>query len=59
MRDERVTDPVEGQVRLLSPYLHMTNNRLHITIRDEAYLSALLARSLRDADAPVHLGTAP
>ena len=46
-RDERVTDPVEAQTRLLSPYLHMTNNRLHITIRDEAYLSALLARSVR------------
>jgi hypothetical protein len=47
-RDEHVTDPADAQVRLLSPYLHMTNNRLHITIRDEAYLSAMLARSLRD-----------
>ncbi|WP_127503869.1 thiopeptide-type bacteriocin biosynthesis protein [Actinoplanes solisilvae] len=33
---------------LLSPYLHMTNNRLHATIRDEAYLSYLLARVLRE-----------
>lgn len=50
-RDERITDPAVAQTRLLSPYLHMTNNRLHITIRDEAYLSALLARSLRDTTA--------
>ncbi|WP_028661095.1 lantibiotic dehydratase C-terminal domain-containing protein [Nocardioides insulae] len=48
-RDEVVTDPADARVRLLSPYLHMTNNRLHITIRDEAYLSALLARALRDS----------
>jgi Lantibiotic biosynthesis dehydratase C-term len=46
-RDERVTDPVEARTRLLSPYLHMTNNRLHMTIRDEAYLSAMLAQGLR------------
>jgi hypothetical protein len=57
--DERVTDPGEAQIRLLSPYLHMTNNRLHITIRDEAYLSAVLARSLRDAEAQMDPGTAP
>jgi hypothetical protein len=45
---ERVTDPAEARMRVLSPYLHMTNNRLHLTIRDEAYLSAMLARALRD-----------
>jgi hypothetical protein len=50
-QDELVTDPVEAQVRLLSPYLHMTNNRLHITIRDEAYLSAMLARALQETSA--------
>jgi hypothetical protein len=50
-RDELVTDPVDAQIRLLSPYLHMTNNRLHITIRDEAYLSAMLARALRASEA--------
>lgn len=48
-RDEVVTDAAEARFRLLSPYLHMTNNRLHITIRDEAYLSAMLARALRES----------
>jgi thiopeptide-type bacteriocin biosynthesis protein len=33
---------------LLSPYLHMTNNRFNVTVRDEAYLSYLLGRALRD-----------
>jgi hypothetical protein len=47
-RDEQVTDPEEAAVRLLSPYLHMTNNRLHMTIRDEAYLSAMLARAVQE-----------
>ena len=41
-----VTDPTAALDTLLSPYLHMTNNRFHVTIRDEAYLSYLLARSL-------------
>lgn len=34
--------------RLLSPYMHMTNNRLHVTIQDEAYLSFVLGRVLRE-----------
>ncbi|GHF99229.1 lantibiotic dehydratase C-terminal domain-containing protein [Streptomyces zaomyceticus] len=34
--------------RLLSPYMHMTNNRLHVTIRDEAYLSFVLGQVLRE-----------
>ncbi|MFF4244800.1 lantibiotic dehydratase C-terminal domain-containing protein [Streptomyces sp. NPDC001822] len=34
--------------RLLSPYMHMTNNRLHVTIRDEAYLSFMLGQVLRE-----------
>jgi hypothetical protein len=33
---------------LLSPYLHMTNNRLTATVRDEAYLSYVLSRALRE-----------
>ncbi|MEU8518862.1 lantibiotic dehydratase C-terminal domain-containing protein [Streptomyces sp. NBC_01216] len=37
--------------RLLSPYMHMTNNRLHVTIRDEAYLSYVLGRVLREQTA--------
>ncbi|MEV0264625.1 lantibiotic dehydratase C-terminal domain-containing protein [Streptomyces sp. NPDC050617] len=47
-RQETVTDPDQALQILLSPYMHMTNNRLHVTIRDEAYLSYVLARSLRD-----------
>ncbi|MFI1801100.1 lantibiotic dehydratase C-terminal domain-containing protein [Streptomyces sp. NPDC020379] len=43
-----VTDPGAALQILLSPYMHMTNNRLHVTIRDEAYLSYVLARSLTD-----------
>lgn len=46
-----VTDGQDALATLLSPYLHMTNNRLHVTIRDEAYLSYLLARVLREQPA--------
>jgi len=35
--------------RLLSPYMHMTNNRLEVSLADEAYLSYVLSRTLRDA----------
>lgn len=41
-----VTDPDEALVRLLSAYLHMTNNRLHVTITDEAYLAHILVRAV-------------
>ncbi|MFF4078996.1 lantibiotic dehydratase C-terminal domain-containing protein [Streptomyces sp. NPDC001777] len=47
-RDETVTDPAAALPLLLSPYMHMTNNRLHVTIRDEAYLSHVLGRALRE-----------
>ncbi|MFI9173131.1 lantibiotic dehydratase C-terminal domain-containing protein [Streptomyces lincolnensis] len=47
-RTEPVTDPDLATEALLFPYLHMTNNRLHVTVTDEAYLSHVLARSLRD-----------
>ncbi|MCX5357831.1 lantibiotic biosynthesis protein [Streptomyces sp. NBC_00124] len=47
-RDETVTDPAVALPLLLSPYMHMTNNRLHVTIRDEAYLSHVLGRCLRE-----------
>ncbi|MCT2589683.1 lantibiotic biosynthesis protein [Streptomyces sp. N2-109] len=47
-RDEQVTDPAVALPLLLSPYMHMTNNRLHVTIRDEAYLSHVLGRALRE-----------
>ncbi|MFD5768201.1 lantibiotic dehydratase C-terminal domain-containing protein [Streptomyces sp. NPDC127049] len=45
---EPLTDVSAVLPRLLSPYMHMTNNRLHVTIRDEAYLSFVLARVLRE-----------
>ncbi|MFJ2555773.1 MULTISPECIES: lantibiotic dehydratase C-terminal domain-containing protein [unclassified Streptomyces] len=51
-RDERVTDPAVALPLLLSPYMHMTNNRLHVTIRDEAYLSHVLGRVLREGETP-------
>ncbi|MFE6665892.1 lantibiotic dehydratase C-terminal domain-containing protein [Streptomyces sp. NPDC057697] len=47
-RDEVVTDPAAALPLLLSPYMHMTNNRLHVTIRDEAYLAHILGRALRE-----------
>lgn len=47
-RDEVLTDPAEAAVRLLSPFLHMTNNRLQVTIRDEAYLAYVLGRALQE-----------
>jgi thiopeptide-type bacteriocin biosynthesis protein len=47
-RDETVTDPAMAARRLLSPYLHMTNNRLGATLSDEAYLAYALARALRE-----------
>ncbi|MFC5196661.1 lantibiotic dehydratase C-terminal domain-containing protein [Streptomyces kaempferi] len=50
-RDIRPTDPAHALPMLLSPYLHMTNNRLSMTIRDEAFLSYVLARALRDETA--------
>ncbi|MEV6784611.1 lantibiotic dehydratase C-terminal domain-containing protein [Streptomyces sp. NPDC051098] len=46
-RDEVITDTRTALLLLLSPYMHMTNNRLHVTIRDEAYLSHVLGRVLR------------
>ncbi|WP_435226813.1 lantibiotic dehydratase C-terminal domain-containing protein [Streptomyces sp. Tue6028] len=47
-RDIHATDPAHALPMLLSPYMHMTNNRLSMTIRDEAFLSYVLARALRD-----------
>ena len=47
-RNDTVTDPDRVIELLLSPYMHMTNNRLHVTVTDEAYLSHVLARSLRE-----------
>lgn len=43
-----VTDPQQALIRVLSPYLHMTNNRMYVTLRDEAYLAYLIGRALRE-----------
>ncbi|MER5629116.1 lantibiotic dehydratase C-terminal domain-containing protein [Streptomyces nitrosporeus] len=45
---EKLTHVPAVLPRLLSPYMHMTNNRLHVTIRDEAYLSFVLGQVLRE-----------
>lgn len=37
---------------LLSSYIHMTNNRLGVSILDEIYLSYIIRRTLEVADAP-------
>ncbi|WP_225845980.1 lantibiotic dehydratase C-terminal domain-containing protein [Streptomyces sp. HPF1205] len=47
-RDLTVREPGEALPMLLSPYMHMTNNRLSVSVRDEAYLSYVLARALRE-----------
>jgi len=41
-----VTDPQVAFRYLLVPYVHMTNNRLGVSIVEEVYLSHLLARAL-------------
>jgi hypothetical protein len=46
--EHRAPDADTALRTLLSPYMHMTNNRFNVTIRDEAYLSYLLGRALRD-----------
>lgn len=48
-RDDTVTNPGVALPLLLSPYMHMTNNRLNVTIRDEAYLAYVLGRTLRES----------
>ncbi|GGY59520.1 lantibiotic dehydratase C-terminal domain-containing protein [Streptomyces omiyaensis] len=54
-----VTDAAAVLPRLLSPYMHMTNNRLHVTIRDEAYLSFVLGRVLREGVPGAAAGVEP
>ncbi|MDH6108738.1 hypothetical protein P3T36_002341 [Kitasatospora sp. MAP12-15] len=58
-RDLPVTDPAQALPMLLSPYLHMTNNRLSVTVRDEAYLSYVLARALRSPQPNSQTAAAP
>ena len=42
------TDPGEVFFRLLPSYLHMTNNRLSVTLSDEAYLAHILVTVLAE-----------
>jgi hypothetical protein len=52
-----VTDPDRALRHVLVPYMHMTNNRLHVTIRDEAYLAHIVSRALRETGVePVRVG---
>jgi hypothetical protein len=51
-RDLVITDPAQALPMLLFPYAHMTNNRLSVTVRDEAFLSYILARALREPQEP-------
>jgi hypothetical protein len=46
--EDLVTDPGFAAGRLLMAYLHMTNNRLGVTITDESYLAHILTRALRE-----------
>jgi hypothetical protein len=46
--NESAVDPEIAVRSVLLPYLHMTNNRFHVTIRDEAYLCYMLERALRE-----------
>lgn len=48
--EERTTDLARAVQHLLLPYMHMTNNRLGMTLTDEAYLAYTLARALREAE---------
>ncbi|GAA1403905.1 thiopeptide-type bacteriocin biosynthesis protein [Catellatospora coxensis] len=48
-RVEVVTDPQAALRALLFSYVHMTNNRLGVSIVDEVYLSYLLHRVLAEA----------
>ena len=45
-----VADGATAARRLLLPYLHMTNNRLGMTLTDEAFLGRILARALRERE---------
>jgi thiopeptide-type bacteriocin biosynthesis protein len=47
-RHAAVTDVTDALRLVLAPYLHMTNNRLGLTLADESYLGHVLAKALRD-----------
>jgi thiopeptide-type bacteriocin biosynthesis protein len=58
-RDLHVTDPAQALPMLASPYMHMTNNRLSVSVRDEAYLSYVLGRALREPGPEPRPGSGP
>lgn len=43
-----ITEPDVLMPYLLTPYMHMTNNRLGATLIDEAYLAYMLSRTIKD-----------
>ncbi|MEV0615172.1 lantibiotic dehydratase C-terminal domain-containing protein [Nonomuraea sp. NPDC050404] len=45
---EPITEPDLAMGILLSGYLHMTNNRLGVSVHEEAYLAHLLGRAVRE-----------
>lgn len=47
-RDGSVPDPQDALAIVLSSYVHMTNNRLGVSILDEIYLSYVMNRALAD-----------
>ncbi len=51
-RDGVVTDPATALSIVLSSYVHMTNNRLGVSILDEIYLSYVIVKALAEL-APV------
>lgn len=51
-RDGVVTDPTAALAIVLSSYVHMTNNRLGVSILDEIYLSYVIVKALAEL-APV------
>jgi hypothetical protein len=47
-RDGPVRDPRAALAIVLSSYVHMTNNRLGVSILDEIYLSYVIGKALPD-----------
>ncbi|PZH16293.1 lantibiotic biosynthesis protein [Streptomyces sp. NTH33] len=47
-RDGKAADPAAALAILLSSYVHMTNNRIGISILDEIYLSYVIGKALDD-----------
>ncbi|MEU6574771.1 thiopeptide-type bacteriocin biosynthesis protein [Streptomyces sp. NPDC046805] len=48
-RDGAVPDPQDALAIVLSSYVHMTNNRLGVSILDEIYLSYVICKALSDS----------